>query len=372
MPSKLKNNRNGGSYPQPTGQQQPSQPPPPHHQYFKPFDHRTMPAAYHHNNSHQASYNTVRFSLDTRQSFLTHSTLPSLSAFLRPLCTSEYFLSGFRWTLSPPNKRSISIHLYHESPLTLVVWLAPRLPPNGGKWFSLNRQSQTSTWRSGVPALGTDLATWSQNTTMQVSLLAYFFILLTFYFLVENRGTKFALGNMASQWCFCYLKWLPSCPESYFLRGRGLASRTLSSILRSTDKLWCRLGSHCLVQGHRHSWTIKENTIWVSDETWYNAGSYHPHYHPSGNHTMQRPHTSHSRHQSGSNNSSRMNHYHHHHSSNQLNSSNEAAVTPPRGYHATVGPGNAAEGQPYQYEGGPLTVLPPPPAPSYHHQVCSI
>ena len=86
---------------------------------------------------------------------------------------------------------------------------------------------------------------------------------------------------------------------------------------------------------------------------------------------MQRPHTSHSRHQSGSNNS-RMNHYHHHHSSNQLNSSNEAAVTPPRGYHATVGPGNAAEGQPYQYEGGPLTVLPPPPAPSYHHQVCSM
>ena len=85
-------------------------------------------------------------------------------------------LSGFRWTLSPPNKRSISIHLYHESPLTLVVWLAPRLPPNGGKWFSLNRQSQTSTWRSGVPALGTDLATWSQNTTMQVSLLAYFLL----------------------------------------------------------------------------------------------------------------------------------------------------------------------------------------------------
>ena len=87
---------------------------------------------------------------------------------------------------------------------------------------------------------------------------------------------------------------------------------------------------------------------------------------------MQRPHTSHSRHQSGSNNSSRMNHYHHHHSSNQLNSSHEAAVTPPRGYHATVGPGNAGEGQPYQYEGGPLTVLPPPPAPSYHHQVCSM
>ena len=161
MPSKLKNNRSGGSYPQ----QQSSQPPPPPHQYFKPFDHRTMPAAYHHNNSQQTSYNTVRFSLNS--TVLPRSSLPFPSAFLRPPCTSEIiFSSGFRWTL---NKRSISIHLYHESPLTLVVWLAPRLPPNGEKWFSSSRRSQTSTWRSGVPALGTGSATWSQNTTMQVS-----------------------------------------------------------------------------------------------------------------------------------------------------------------------------------------------------------